>query len=162
MSGGFSNGRGCRKGRGWVSKGVGGFFGQGLVAIGGVDVAVELAEAGAMLMWQPMWWRRRTTGGAVLMWHLGWWMWTTMGETVLMWQQKWGGADNDGRIGDVAHPGAANRWLEGRWGADPGCDSLGGTLFPLLLTVLLTVAGSVIIVIVELVIRSQISLAWLA
>ena len=61
-----------------------------------------------------------------------------MGETVLMWQQKWGGGtDDDGHVGDVAHPGAANRWLGGWWGADPGCDSPGGTLFPLLLTVLL-------------------------
>ena len=62
MSGGFSNGRGCQKGHGWVSKGVGGFFGWGLVGIGGVNMAVELAEAGAMLMWQLMWWRQRTMG----------------------------------------------------------------------------------------------------
>ena len=40
-----------------VKKGTGGFFGWELVAIDGVDVAVELAEVGAMLTWQPMWWR---------------------------------------------------------------------------------------------------------
>ena len=40
-----------------VKKGAGGFFGQGLVAIDSVDVAVELAEVGAMLTWQLMWWR---------------------------------------------------------------------------------------------------------
>ena len=40
-----------------VKKGTSGFFGQGLVAIDGVDVAVKLAEVGVMLMWQPMWWR---------------------------------------------------------------------------------------------------------
>ena len=38
-----------------VKKGTGGFFGQGLVVIDGVDVAVELAEVGVMLTWQPMW-----------------------------------------------------------------------------------------------------------
>ena len=84
-----------------------------------------------------------------------------MGGMVLTWQQKWGGTDDDGCVGDVAHPGAANRQLGGRWGADPGCDSPGGTLFPLLLAVLLTVARSVIIIIIEPVVRSQISLAWL-
>ena len=57
-----------------VEKGTSGFFGQGLVVIDGVDVAVELAEAGAMLTWQLMWWRQRTMGGAVLTWQLGWWM----------------------------------------------------------------------------------------
>ena len=44
-----------------VEKGTGGFFRWGLVVIDGVDVAVKLAEAGAMLiwqlMWQLMWWR---------------------------------------------------------------------------------------------------------
>ena len=40
-----------------VKKGAGGFFGRGLVAIDGVNMAVKLAEAGAMLMWQLMWWR---------------------------------------------------------------------------------------------------------
>ena len=80
-----------------------------------------------------------------------------MGGTVLMWQQKQGGADDDRHIGDVACPGAANRWLGGQWGADPGCDSPGGTLFHLLLAV----AGSVIVVAVEPVVRGWISLAWL-
>ena len=73
-----------------------------------------------------------------------------------------GGADDDGHVSDMACPGAANRRLGGRWGADPGCDSPGGTLFPLLLTVLLAVAGSVVIIAVEPVVRSRISLAWLA
>ena len=40
-----------------VKKGASGFFGQGLVAIDGVNMAVKLAEVGAMLMWQLMWWR---------------------------------------------------------------------------------------------------------
>ena len=40
-----------------VKKGTGGFFRQGLVAIDSVNMAVELAEAGAMLTWQPLWWR---------------------------------------------------------------------------------------------------------
>ena len=82
-----------------------------------------------------------------------------MGGMVLTWQQKWGGTDDDGCIGDMACPGAANRWLGG-W-ADLGCDSPGGTLFPLLLAVLLAVAGSVIVIIVEPIIYGQISLAWL-
>ena len=68
--------------------------------------------------------------------------------------------DNDGRVSDVAHPGAANRQLGGWWGADPGCDSPGSTLFPLLLAVLLAVARSVVVVI-KPIIHSQISLAWL-
>ena len=69
--------------------------------------------------------------------------------------------DNDGHVSDVAHPGAANRWLGGWWGADPGCDSPGGTLFPLLLAVLLAVARSVIVIIVKPIVRGWISLAWL-
>ena len=86
----------------------------------------------------------------------------TMGGTVLTWQQKQGGGtDDDGCVSDVAHPGAVNRWLGGQWWADLGCDSPGGTLFPLLLAVLLAVARSVIIVIVEPVVRGRISLAWL-
>ena len=71
-----------------VEKGASGFFGQGLVVVDGVDMAVKLAEVGAMLTWQPMWWRRRTMGGAMLTWQPGWWMWTMMGGTVLTWQQK--------------------------------------------------------------------------
>ena len=70
--------------------------------------------------------------------------------------------DDDRHVSDVAHPGAANRGLGGWWGADPGCDSPGGTLFPLLLTVLLAVAGSVVVVVVEPIVRGRISLAWLA
>ena len=72
-----------------------------------------------------------------------------------------GGMDDDGHTRDVAHPGAGNRQLGGQWGADPGCDSPGGTLFPLLLAVLLAVARSIIIIIVEPIICGQISLAWL-
>ena len=69
--------------------------------------------------------------------------------------------DNDGHVSDVACPGAANRQLGGRWGADLGCDSPSGTLFPLLLAVLLAVAGSVVVVVVEPIIHGRISLAWL-
>ena len=73
-----------------------------------------------------------------------------------------GGMDNDDRhVGGVACPGAVNRWLGGWWGADLGCDSPGGTLFPLLLAVLLAVARSVIIVVIKPVVCGQISLAWL-
>ena len=76
-----------------------------------------------------------------------------------------GGADDDGLIGDVARRGAVNGRSGGRWGADPGCDSPGGTLFPLLLAVLLAVllvvAESVVVVVVESVVCGRISLAWL-
>ena len=54
---GFKTGTVVEKGVVGFQKGAGGFFGRGLVAIGGVNVAVEPAEAGAMLTWQPVWWR---------------------------------------------------------------------------------------------------------
>ena len=84
------------------------------------------------------------------------------GDSADMAAEMGGGTDNDRHISDVACPGAANRWLGGWWGADLGCDSPGGTLFPLLLAVLLTVARSVVVVIVKPIVHSQISLAWLA
>ena len=62
-----------------------------LLVIGGVEVAVETVEAGAMLTWKP-----------------GWWMWTTRAGDGADVATKTGGAGDDGLIGDVAHPGAAN------------------------------------------------------
>ena len=38
-------------------KGVGGYFGQRLPPTGGVDIAGEMGEAGAIPIWQLMWWR---------------------------------------------------------------------------------------------------------
>lgn len=60
--------------------------------IGGVDVAVEMVEAGAMLTWQPMWWRCTKMGG---------------GDADVATDA--GAVDDDALVGDVARRGAANR-----------------------------------------------------
>ena len=51
--------------------------------------------------------------------------------------------------------------MRGQWGGDPGCYSPGGTLFPLLLAVLVIVAESVVVVVIESIVHGQNALARL-
>jgi hypothetical protein len=76
------------------------------LVIGGVDVAVETVEAGAVLTWQPGWWM--WTMRAVVTWQPGWWKWTTRVGDGADVATETGGAGDDGLVGDVARPGAAN------------------------------------------------------
>ena len=61
------------------------------LVIGGVDVAVETVEAGAVLTWQP-----------------GWWMWMMRAGDGADVATETGGAGDDGLVGDMACPGDAN------------------------------------------------------
>jgi hypothetical protein len=62
---------------------------------------------GGVLTWQPGWWMWTTR--AVVTWQPGWWMWTTRAGDGADVATETGGAGDDGLVGDVARPGAANR-----------------------------------------------------
>ena len=145
LSNGHQWGAGCQKGGGGVSSGCGWVF---WVAIVGVDVAVETGEERAMLRWQPSWWRCLKMWGPMLMWQPMQGQWMTTGSSV-MW-----------------HVVGCKWMMRGWWGGKLGCYSPGGTLFPLLLTVLLAVqlvvAQSIVVVVVESIICGWNALAWLA